>query len=103
TYEKIRYLGKWEESYGGTEDLLKERDRRGLKYPVIICQFSLMEENEHEVEDYRKYWQARGAEDGARLGPLGSHRPPNRFPHCLPLGQQHHGDPPGWLGGGLRR
>ena len=25
TYEKIRYLGKCEESYGGTEDLLKER------------------------------------------------------------------------------
>ena len=62
TYEKIRYLGKWEESYGGTEDLLRERDRRGQKYPIIICQFSLMEENEHEVDDYRRYWQERGAE-----------------------------------------
>jgi MoaA/NifB/PqqE/SkfB family radical SAM enzyme len=62
TYEKIRYLGKWEESYGGTEDLLRERERRGQKYPIIICQFSLMEENEREVEDYRKYWQERGAE-----------------------------------------
>jgi radical SAM protein with 4Fe4S-binding SPASM domain len=62
TYEKIRYLGKWEDSYGGTEDLLKERERRGQVYPLIICQFSLMEENEHEVEDYRRYWQARGAE-----------------------------------------
>jgi MoaA/NifB/PqqE/SkfB family radical SAM enzyme len=62
TYEKIRYLGKWEETYQGVEELLRRKRASGTKYPVIICQFSLMAENEHEVEAFRKYWQERGAE-----------------------------------------
>jgi radical SAM protein with 4Fe4S-binding SPASM domain len=62
TYEKIRYLGKWETTYGGVEELLRRKAASGETYPIIICQFSLMEENESEVEDFRAYWQARGAE-----------------------------------------
>ena len=62
TYEKIRYRGKWDVTYGGVEELLKERGRRGQQYPLIICQFSLMEENESEVGGFRDYWNARGAE-----------------------------------------
>lgn len=62
TYEKIRVHGKWHEVYPGVEALLERKAQLGLTYPAIICQFSLMEENEHEVEDFRAYWQARGAE-----------------------------------------
>lgn len=62
TYEKIRYLGRWEETYGGVEELLRRHAAGGQTYPVIICQFSLMEENAAEVEDFRDYWRARGAE-----------------------------------------
>ncbi|MDP1771322.1 MAG: radical SAM protein [Methylobacter sp.] len=62
TYEKIRYLGEWERTYGGVEELLRQKAASGNVYPLIICQFSLMEENEAEVEDFRKFWQARGAE-----------------------------------------
>lgn len=62
TYEKIRYLGKWEKTYGGVEELLRRKAASASVYPLIICQFSLMEENEAEVEDFRKFWQDRGAE-----------------------------------------
>jgi radical SAM protein with 4Fe4S-binding SPASM domain len=62
TYEKIRYLGKWDVTYPGVEELLKQKAAQGQTYPIIICQFSLMEENEHEVEAFREYWSSRGAE-----------------------------------------
>jgi MoaA/NifB/PqqE/SkfB family radical SAM enzyme len=62
TYEKIRYLGKWEETYQGVEELLRLKQASGAAYPAIICQFSLMAENEGEVELFRKYWRERGAE-----------------------------------------
>lgn len=62
TYEKIRFLGKWEKTYAGVEELLRRKALSGSVYPLIICQFSLMEENAAEVEDFRKFWQERGAE-----------------------------------------
>ena len=62
TYEKIRYLGKWERTYRGVEELLRRKQATGSLYPLIICQFSMMEENEAEVEDFRNYWHERGAE-----------------------------------------
>lgn len=62
TYEKIRYLGEWERTYEGVEELLRQKAASGNLYPLITCQFSLMEENEAEVEDFRKFWQERGAE-----------------------------------------
>jgi len=61
-YQAIRRRGKWETTYHGVEELLARRKASGQTYPVIICQFSLMQENEHEVEDFRAFWQARGAE-----------------------------------------
>lgn len=62
TYEKIRYLGKRERTYAGVEELLLQKAASGNVYPLIICQFSLMEENEGEVEEFRSYWHNRGAE-----------------------------------------
>jgi len=62
TYEKIRVLGEWERTYSGVEELLRQKKINGQAFPVIICQFSLMKENEQEVESFKKYWQERGAE-----------------------------------------
>jgi radical SAM protein with 4Fe4S-binding SPASM domain len=62
TYEKVRYLGVWEETYQGLEELLRRKEALGMEYPAIIAQFSVMEDNEHEAEDFREYWKARGAE-----------------------------------------
>lgn len=62
TYDKIRFLGKREVTYKGVEELLRRKAVRGQTYPSITCQFSLMEENEHEVEDFRAYWKSFGAE-----------------------------------------
>lgn len=62
TFEYIRAKAKWDEVYPAVEQLCRARQATGQKYPVIITQFSAMEGNAHEVEDYRAYWKARGAE-----------------------------------------
>ncbi len=62
TFEKIREKAKWDEVYPQVEALCLERKRRGQKYPIIVAQFSIMQQNVHEVEDYRKFWEERGAE-----------------------------------------
>lgn len=62
TYEKIRFRGKWERTYAGIEELLRRKKELNKLYPLITCQYSLMDENEDEVEDFRHYWQIRGAE-----------------------------------------
>jgi len=66
TYEKIRVWGQREQVYANVEELLRRKEESGQVYPAIICQFSVMEENEHELEDFIKYWKARGAEVKAR-------------------------------------
>ncbi len=62
TFEKIRAKAKWETVFPAIEALCRRRDERQQKYPAIIAQFSVMKENVHEVEDFRQYWKARGAE-----------------------------------------
>lgn len=62
TYEKIRVHGKWDVVYPAVEELLRRKAQLNQIYPAIICQFSLMEENEHEAAAFRDYWQQRGAE-----------------------------------------
>ncbi|MGD8561843.1 MAG: radical SAM protein [Desulfarculaceae bacterium] len=62
TFEKIRVGGNRDKIFTAVENLLKERARRGQMHPVIQCQFSIMEENQHEVEQYSRYWLERGAE-----------------------------------------
>jgi radical SAM protein with 4Fe4S-binding SPASM domain len=62
TYEKIRFLGKHEVTYSGIKELLKRKKLSNSLYPSITCQFSLMDENQHEVEEFRRYWQDLGAE-----------------------------------------
>ncbi|MBI3270109.1 MAG: radical SAM protein [Planctomycetes bacterium] len=60
TYEKIRVGGKFEKLYGGAELLLETMRRRGLRRPIVEMQFSVFDENQHEVEDFKRHWLARG-------------------------------------------
>jgi MoaA/NifB/PqqE/SkfB family radical SAM enzyme len=62
TFEYIREKAKWDDVYPAVEELCRRRQERGQEYPAIIAQFSAMKENAHEVEGYRAYWKARGAE-----------------------------------------
>jgi radical SAM protein with 4Fe4S-binding SPASM domain len=66
TFESIRRGGDRDQVYASVERLLARRDELGLEYPVIQCQFSEMEENRHELEAFKTYWQARGAEVKSR-------------------------------------
>jgi radical SAM protein with 4Fe4S-binding SPASM domain len=62
TFELIRAKAKWEKVYPFVEELCKRRLERKQTYPTITAQFSMMEQNIHEVDEYRKFWQERGAE-----------------------------------------
>lgn len=62
TFNKIRVGGDRDRVYASIEKLLKRKEELGLEFPVIQCQFSIMDENEHEVEAFREYWEIRGAE-----------------------------------------
>ena len=61
-FERVRAKAKWDVVYPAVEELCRRRVASGQQYPVIIAQFSVMKENAHEVEAFRRYWKARGAE-----------------------------------------
>ena len=62
TFKKIRVGGSRDKIYAAVEKLLRRREELGQQYPIIQCQFSVMKENEAEVQDFTEYWRARGAE-----------------------------------------
>lgn len=62
TYEAIRVGGKRDKVYGLVEELVKRKNSSGQDYPSITCQFSVMERNKDEVEDFRKHWNDLGVE-----------------------------------------
>lgn len=62
TFEKIRVHGKRDEIYESVEKLLIRKQQMNLEFPVIQCQFSLMEENYKEFDYFKVYWEERGAE-----------------------------------------
>lgn len=62
TFEHIRAKAKWEQVYPNVERLLARRTELGVTYPTITAQFSVMPENAHEAADYKRFWEARGAE-----------------------------------------
>ena len=61
TYEKLRILGKREVVYANIRYLLKLTRARGSG-PDILVQFIEMPENQHELEEFRAYWLAQGAQ-----------------------------------------
>lgn len=62
TFNSIRVGGDRDEIFQAVEKLLKRKEELKLEYPVIQCQFSIMEKNQHEVAEFKEYWEKRGAE-----------------------------------------
>jgi radical SAM protein with 4Fe4S-binding SPASM domain len=62
TFERIRVGGDRDKIYANVEKLLARKKELGLKFPIIQCQFSAMDENASEVADFRAFWELRGAE-----------------------------------------
>ena len=60
TFEKIRVKGNRDTVYANVEFFLAAREARQSD-PEIQIQFIEMDENEHELEDFKKYWLNRGA------------------------------------------
>jgi MoaA/NifB/PqqE/SkfB family radical SAM enzyme len=61
-FEKVRAKAHWEQVYPAVAELCRRRAARGQTYPLVIAQFSVMKENVGELDEYRRYWQALGAE-----------------------------------------
>ena len=104
TFERVRAKARWDVVYPAVEELCRRRAESGQRYPVIIAQFSVMKENVHEIEAFRRYWKARGAE--VKVRPMlewtatGTVRTETinhdgALSDCLPVGKQHDGHSPG--------
>jgi len=61
-FEQVRANARWDEVYPAVEALCRQRTASGLRYPVIVAQFSVMPQNQHEAAPFAEYWRARGAE-----------------------------------------
>lgn len=61
TYEKIRVGGKYEEVFGNVTRFLQILKSRKTNKPKFEMQFSVMDENKHELEDFNKFWVSQGA------------------------------------------
>ncbi len=62
TFNKIRKGGSRNKIFAAVEELLRRKEQRGQEYPIIQCQYSIMKENEAEVQDFTEFWRARHAE-----------------------------------------
>ena len=60
-FESIRVGANRDEVFANVERLLAIKARRGSATPKVEVQYSVMEQNEHEVDAFRAYWLARGA------------------------------------------
>jgi len=61
TYNKIRVGGNFKEVIDNIEFFLKQKKEKRFQKPKLILQFIVMDENEHELEQFKEYWLAKGA------------------------------------------
>lgn len=66
TFESIRVGGKRDEIFASIEKLLRRKNELAMEYPIVQCQFSLMDKNADEFPPFKKYWEERGAEVKSR-------------------------------------
>jgi radical SAM protein with 4Fe4S-binding SPASM domain len=57
TYSRQRLSGKFDLVVRNILDFVEERDRRGLKYPLVRVSFLRNALNIHEEEAFREFWQ----------------------------------------------
>ncbi len=61
TYEKIRVGGNREQVYANVLYMLELLKKRNIKRPILEVQYSVMDENERELEDFKNFWFEKGA------------------------------------------
>jgi radical SAM protein with 4Fe4S-binding SPASM domain len=61
TYNLIRPGGNFEASVRGTEEILRRVISEKHIRPTVTVQMSVMDENEHEQKEFKRYWSERGA------------------------------------------
>ncbi len=60
-FESIRVGAKRDEVFANVERLLEIKAQRDASHLRVEVQYSVMDENEHEVETFRQHWLERGA------------------------------------------
>ena len=60
TYEKVRVGGDHGTVLANTLGFLELLRSRKCKKPKLEMQFSVLEENEHELADFKRFWNAKG-------------------------------------------
>ena len=61
TYDQIRIGGDFDAVVRNLEYFLVEKARLNLEKPDVIAQYIIMDQNAHEVEQFKNFWLPRGA------------------------------------------
>ena len=62
SYQKYRVGGTFKKADEGLRALVKRKKERGLKKPFVEFQFIVMKQNEHQIEDVKKYCKNIGTD-----------------------------------------
>ncbi|GGA95684.1 radical SAM/SPASM domain-containing protein [Agarivorans gilvus] len=61
SYNKIRVRGDFNKVVENVSTVLEYKKQSSIVKTKIVCQFIVMEENEHEVEEFKRFWLSKGA------------------------------------------
>ena len=61
TYEKLRVGGDYDKVMRNVNRLLDLKKELGVTHPQVYVQFVEMEDNFHQIDEFKKYWSERGA------------------------------------------
>ncbi|MDO6687291.1 MULTISPECIES: radical SAM/SPASM domain-containing protein [unclassified Agarivorans] len=61
SYSKIRVRGDFNKVVDNVSKVLEYKSKNSKIRTEIVSQFIVMEENEHEVEEFKKFWLSKGA------------------------------------------
>jgi len=70
TYEQYRVLGDYERVIDNLDELIRRRNARGMKTPVVEWQYIMMKHNEHQVSEAEELSKKLGV-DLIRFIPVG--------------------------------
>jgi len=82
SYERIRTGSNYERVVNNIKTLVKMRNKRGSKRPLVRVQMVKMKDNEHEVEDFLKMWisVANRVAINIEREPMGTQKEVEHFP-----------------------
>jgi len=61
TYEKLRVGGNYDNVVKNVNRMLEIKKEMGVSHPEVYVQFVEMEDNAHQLEDFKTYWSEKGA------------------------------------------